>query len=271
MEIKCPDNTSYGERGFGRPDVATNDLVCDGSIVKAPTLYNNKELPSTCTIEKSTCSPQTNVCYSISCKGTPCVLNVVSTERACTRSLNMSSCDCPTDRNGPTCSEYEPLIWSSSVTSPRKKTVQQDPKEARLVYDRSLFSVSVGSDQSFSVSVMVNCSFVNKSKARQPGNFSYWINSESLLVHEDPSWALQAKIYNFNSMSNGGRVYRTTLTSQNILGKKVVTFTVPFQDLTSDYVYGGRAYMEIGFGDENYPPGFKNSQLQRLFFDVLPS
>lgn len=264
----CPDQTTYGENGFGRPDIKVNELVCNRKVVEDPLTYNEKELPSYCEVRNSTCDTTKSTCYSMSCTGSPCMLSVVSTAKLCSRIMNTTSCVCPADRKGSTCDEYEPIVWSSKITIPKKRANKEESKDAKLTYDRSLFSVTVEPGKNLSLYIRVNCTFENTLIPKNPGNFSYWINTEDLLVYEDPSWVLQAKIFNFKSISSTGRMYRETLTSQNILGKESVIFTIPTQDLTSEYVYGGRAYMEIGFGDDNYPPGFKNIQLQRIFFDV---
>lgn len=184
--------------------------------------------------------------------------------------MNTTSCICPSDRKGSTCDEHEPIIWSSKVTLPKKgKTTSKDPKDDRLTYDRSIFSVTIEEGKNLSLYVRVNCSFEDVLVAKNSGNFSYWIKTDKLLVYEDPSWMLQAKIFNFNSLSSKGRIYKEVLTPKNIMGKESVIFNIPTMDITKEYVYGGRAYMEIGFGDSNYPPGFKNAQLQRIFIDVV--
>lgn len=269
IKIGCPDSTTYGEKGFGRIDMNYSDLVCNGEIEESPLLYNGRELPKKCEIKSNACDPTTSTCYTISCTGSPCVLDIVSSTKLCSRYMKTSSCVCPTDRKGDTCDDYEPLVWSSKITIPKKKkVVQEESKDDKLTYDRSLFSVTVKEGKNLSLYVRVNCSFENINAAKDLAGFNYWISADNLLVYKDPSWVLQAKIFNFNSISSAGRVYKETLMSQNIVGKESVVFTIPTKDITSEYVYGGRAYMEIGFGENNYPPGFKNMQLQRVFFDV---
>jgi len=272
VQVDCDNYTTFGYYGYGL-QCRKDQLYCGNLLINSTDYwkYATNVSNGECHISSSTCNSvtRTNTSLSIECnsQGEQCVLKQTTGANSCTRSLNMSTCQCPDDYVSYSCSVPRSITCTVSLLSPQGHCLPgpaDDSKDHLLDGDRKCY-VYKGGDVAI-LDFNLDCKFTTPPP---PTNvtFDYWLVSDKFKLSLPQKWNVAQKIFNFNKLSDQGAQTALLLNQQQMIGNQSLTIEVSLSNIPEKYWFGRRLYLETGLSVVG-GGGFLIVHPHRLFLDV---